>query len=256
MRYGKTLKLLLSLILILLLTETISAQGPEDNEIVIIEEDVIKEYDFNWSNYYQEHKVFPIRPNYEIPEFDGNGRTSSFIQVNATSYKLQFVKCRWFNLTDLEDIENGNNLTLYEVRISSSSTQWSRIDHNVSEGHNLSIMDETTLDPNIILEHKSELYSVRIWIVNETLTDTTQNILFSLEIQIIASFKIIYQWYYFYDYYGPSPTTNITDQSFNIILNPILIAVIIDIFVGVMIVKDYKKRKLDYQKLIGAGNND
>lgn len=256
MRYGKTLKLLLSLILILLLMDTISAQGPEDNEIVIIEEDVIKEYDFNWSNYYQEHKVFPIRPNYEIPEFDGHGRTSRFIQVNATSYTLKFVKCRWFNLTDLEDIENGNNLTRSKVQISSSSTQWSLSCYNVSESQSLFMGYETTLNPNIMLEHESELYSVRIWVMNETLIDTTQNIQFSFEIQIIASFKIIYQWYYFYDYYGPSPTTNITDQSFNIILNPILIAVIIDIFVGVMIVKDYKKRKRNYQNLIGADNNE
>ncbi len=255
--------LLLSLFIILLLTEPISAQGPENNEIVIIEEDVIKEYDFNWNYFYQEHKVFPIRPSYEIPEFDGNGRTSRFIQVNATGYTLKFIKCRWFNLTDpdtindLDDIDNGNDLTLYEVQISSSSIQWSLISHNVSENHSLFIGYEIALDPNIILEHKSELYSVRIRIVNETLTGTTQNILFSFEIRIKASFRIVYEWYYFYDYYFPSnPTTNIIDPSFNIILNPIMIAVIIDIFVVLMIRKDYKKRKRNYQNLIGADSNE
>ena len=234
-KYG----LFISLILILLVAEIISAQGPKDNEIVIIEEDVIKEYDFNWSNYYQEHKLFPIRPYYEIPEFDGNGRLSRFIELNATSYSLKILKCRWF---DLHDFDTENELTFSKVQISSSSSLLKVQYDNVSAGHSLFIGFEINLDSKVMLEHQYELYSVEFWVDNDTVSSIP--IMFSLEIRIIVSFRIIYEWYYWYDYYFPSnPTTDINVQVFNILLNPIMIAVTIDIFVVFMIRRDYKKRK-------------
>ena len=239
-------KLLIFLILVFMLVPNTSAQPPLNDELVIVEDEVIIEEDFEWSNYYSEHIVFPVRPRYEIPETDSNGRLSRFIQINTTSYSLLIMKCRWFNLSEPEYPfdSNGTVLTIYEIIISSSSSHWSLIRHNVSEGANSFLKEEVILPPDVMLNDVWELYSLNILIVNETLS---LPILFYFEVQLTVTFKIVYELYFWQDPVNPYTSSTAQEELlYYVLLNPITIAILIDFIVGIAIYKDYNKRKEEF----------